>query len=236
MRILAGGTQQAGIISFVLEGAHPHDIATILDQSGVAIRAGHHCAQPLMRRLGVPATARAVVRHLQYERGGRRDDRSSRRGSGAVRLMREDLRELYQAVILDHARAPRNFRRPERASRQAHGHNPMCGDQVSVYLSLDEGGLIEDAAFEGKGCAISLASASLMTETLPGRSAEDALRLLAAVRGPLQQGTHGRRPDRRGTGSASPGASAGPGRCPRLSGSDQVRHPGLADHGRRPEG
>ena len=94
--------------------------------------------------------------------------------------MREDLRELYQAVILDHARAPRNFRRPERAGRQAHGHNPMCGDQLSVYLSLDEGGLIDDAAFEGKGCAISLASASLMTETLPGRSGEDALRLLAA--------------------------------------------------------
>ena len=93
--------------------------------------------------------------------------------------MREDLRELYQAVILDHARAPRNFRRPERASRQAHGHNPMCGDQLSVYLSLDGGGLIDDAAFEGKGCAISLASASLMTET--GRSGEDALRLLAAV-------------------------------------------------------
>ena len=58
VRILGGGTRQAGIISFVLEGVHPHDIATILDQSGVAIRAGHHCAQPLMRRLGVPATAR----------------------------------------------------------------------------------------------------------------------------------------------------------------------------------
>ena len=58
LRILGGGTRQAGIISFVLEGVHPHDIATILDQSGVAIRAGHHCAQPLMRRLGVPATAR----------------------------------------------------------------------------------------------------------------------------------------------------------------------------------
>ena len=58
VRIFRGGTRQAGIISFVLEGVHPHDIATILDQSGVAIRAGHHCAQPLMRRLGVPATAR----------------------------------------------------------------------------------------------------------------------------------------------------------------------------------
>ena len=150
--------------------------------------------------------------------------------------MREDLRELYQAVILDHARAPRNFRRPERASRQAHGHNPMCGDQLSVYLSLDEGGLIERRGIRGNGCAISLASASLMTETLPGRSVEDALRLLAAVRGPLHQGTDGRRPDRLGTGSAGPEASARAGRCLRLSGSHQVRHPGLADHGRRPEG
>ena len=92
--------------------------------------------------------------------------------------MKEDLRELYQAVILDHARTPRNFRHPERVSRQAHGHNPMCGDQLSVYLSLDGGGIIEDAAFEGKGCAISLASASLMTETLRGRR----LRVLAGVR------------------------------------------------------
>ena len=94
--------------------------------------------------------------------------------------MKEDLRELYQAVILDHARTPRNFRHPERVSCQADGHNPMCGDQLSVYLSLDEGGMIEDAAFVGKGCAISLASASLMTETLRGRSAEDARRLFAA--------------------------------------------------------
>jgi nitrogen fixation NifU-like protein len=94
--------------------------------------------------------------------------------------MREDLRELYQAVILDHARTPRNFRHPEHASCQARGHNPMCGDQLSVYLSLDNDGIIEDAAFEGNGCAISLASASLMTELLRGRSATDALRLQAA--------------------------------------------------------
>lgn len=94
--------------------------------------------------------------------------------------MREDLRELYQSVILDHARSPRNFRHPERATCQAHGHNPMCGDQLSVYLSLDTEGVIEDAAFEGNGCAISLASASLMTELLRGRSAGDALRLQVA--------------------------------------------------------
>jgi nitrogen fixation NifU-like protein len=94
--------------------------------------------------------------------------------------MREDLRELYQAVILDHAKTPRNFRHPEHANRRAHGHNPMCGDQLSVYLSLDTDGVIKDAAFEGHGCAISLASASLMTELLRGRSAGDALRLQVA--------------------------------------------------------
>jgi nitrogen fixation NifU-like protein len=94
--------------------------------------------------------------------------------------MREDLRELYQAVIVDHARTPRNFRHPEHATYQAQGHNPMCGDQLSVYLSLDTDGVIEDAAFQGNGCAISLASASLMTELLRGRSAGDALRLQVA--------------------------------------------------------
>jgi nitrogen fixation NifU-like protein len=94
--------------------------------------------------------------------------------------MREDLRELYQAVILDHARTPRNFRHPEHANCQAQGHNPMCGDQLIIYLSLDNDGIIEDAAFEGNGCAISLASASLMTELLHGRSATDALRFQVA--------------------------------------------------------
>jgi len=88
--------------------------------------------------------------------------------------MLDELRELYQEVILDHGKHPRNLRHPADANRHAHGHNPMCGDTVTVYLTVDPQGLIEDVAFEGKGCAISMASASLMTETLKGRSAAEA--------------------------------------------------------------
>lgn len=83
-----------------------------------------------------------------------------------------DLRELYQSVILDHNKAPRNFRHPASANRSAEGHNPLCGDQLTVYLTL-ENGLVKDVAFEGSGCAISTASASLMTEGVKGRRAEE---------------------------------------------------------------
>ena len=79
-----------------------------------------------------------------------------------------DLRELYQSVILDHNKAPRNFRHPAGANRTAEGHNPLCGDQLTVYLTVDDG-VVADAAFEGSGCAISTASASLMTEGVKGR-------------------------------------------------------------------
>ena len=94
--------------------------------------------------------------------------------------MLDELRELYQEVILDHGRAPRNFRRLAEPARHAHGQNPMCGDTLDVYLTLASDGTIEDVAFEGKGCAISMASASLMTETLKGRPAADALHLFDA--------------------------------------------------------
>lgn len=84
-----------------------------------------------------------------------------------------DLRELYQEVILDHNRHPRNFGAPATANRRAEGNNPLCGDRVTVYVDLEEGRL-RDVAFEGAGCAISTASASLMTEALKGLSVEEA--------------------------------------------------------------
>jgi len=84
--------------------------------------------------------------------------------------MMDDLRDLYQEVILDHGKNPRNLRHPEDANREARGDNPMCGDRVTVYLKLDPGGLVEDAAFEGRGCAISMASASMMTEMIRGNT------------------------------------------------------------------
>jgi nitrogen fixation NifU-like protein len=84
-----------------------------------------------------------------------------------------DLRDLYQEVILDHNRRPRNFGPLPGANRRAEGHNPLCGDRVTVYLDLADG-RIQDIAFQGSGCAISTASASLMTEALRGLTLEDA--------------------------------------------------------------
>jgi nitrogen fixation NifU-like protein len=91
--------------------------------------------------------------------------------------MSDDLRELYQEVILDHGKRPRNFRHPADANREAHGNNPLCGDRLVVFLKVDDKGVIQDAAFEGRGCAISTASASMMTEMLKGKTAEQAHRL-----------------------------------------------------------
>ena len=84
-----------------------------------------------------------------------------------------DLRELYQEVILDHSRQPRNFRRPDHANREAKGDNPLCGDKVAVFLTI-ENGKVRDVGFEGRGCAISMASASLMTEIVKGKSEAEA--------------------------------------------------------------
>ena len=89
-----------------------------------------------------------------------------------------DLRDLYQEVILDHSKRPRNFGKPAEINHMAQGHNPLCGDRVTVYLSLGEDDHVADIKFEGKGCAISQASASMMTDMLKGRTAAEADRLM----------------------------------------------------------
>lgn len=88
-----------------------------------------------------------------------------------------DLRELYQEMIFDHYRQPRNFGQLSDANRNAEGYNPLCGDKVKLYLKVQDG-VIHDAHFEGAGCAISTASASLMTESLKGKREAEALQLL----------------------------------------------------------
>ncbi len=87
-----------------------------------------------------------------------------------------ELRELYQTVILDHNRDPRNFGTLEGANRQADGHNPLCGDEIHVMVRV-ENGVVEDLRFQGSGCAISTASASLMTQAVKGKPIADALKL-----------------------------------------------------------
>lgn len=95
-----------------------------------------------------------------------------------------DLRELYQQVILDHYRQPRNAGRMAEANRTAEGFNPLCGDRVKLFLNV-ENGVIRDARFEGVGCAIATASASLMTESIKGKRTEEALLLLDSMHGML---------------------------------------------------
>jgi nitrogen fixation NifU-like protein len=87
--------------------------------------------------------------------------------------MNTGLSDLYQEVILDHSKHPRNFGPAEDANRQARGNNPLCGDRITVYLKL-AGDRIEDAKFEARGCAISVASASMMTEMIKGKTVEEA--------------------------------------------------------------
>ena len=87
-----------------------------------------------------------------------------------------DLRDLYQDVILEHSKAPRNFRELAAANHKAEGFNPLCGDRFTVYLDL-EGDSIRDISFQGSGCAISKASASMMTQSLKGKTTAEAEKL-----------------------------------------------------------
>jgi len=82
------------------------------------------------------------------------------------------LRELYQEVILDHGKEPRNFGKPEQVTSESKGYNPLCGDSVTIYLKINDG-MVEDVGFEGRGCAISIASASMMTEILKDKRVDE---------------------------------------------------------------
>jgi nitrogen fixation NifU-like protein len=92
-----------------------------------------------------------------------------------------DLRELYQQVIIEHSRSPRNYRELEHPSHSAEGYNPLCGDQITVYLVV-EGDRVTDVSFKGSGCAISKASASLMTAAVKGKTVAEAEELFARFR------------------------------------------------------
>jgi nitrogen fixation NifU-like protein len=93
-----------------------------------------------------------------------------------------ELSELYQQVILDHNKKPRNFRKLETANHSAEGFNPLCGDQLTVYLNLEDGA-IKEISFEGSGCAISKAAASMMTQAVKGKSKQEAEQLFSEFHG-----------------------------------------------------
>ena len=125
------------------------------------------------------------------------------------------LRQLYEETILDHNRNPRNYLKvPEDANRHARGFNPICNDEFTVHLRVKDG-IVEDVGFEGSGCAISTASASMMTESIKGKTESEVLALFHGVHNLLtEEGpAEGR------------GQTVGPGRRPRIPDAHQMRHP-----------
>ena len=99
----------------------------------------------------------------------------------AADLQTDNVRDLYRDLILDHARNPRHFGKLDHATHTAEGINPLCGDKLRLYLDVDPDETIRSAAFEGSGCAISVASASLLTDTIIGLSSSDAIAFFDAV-------------------------------------------------------
>jgi nitrogen fixation NifU-like protein len=93
-----------------------------------------------------------------------------------------ELRDLYQEVILEHAKAPRNYRALDESAAKAEGFNPLCGDRCTVFINT-QGGVIQDISFQGNGCAISKASASMMTQTLKGKTLEQAEEMFKSFHG-----------------------------------------------------
>ena len=90
-----------------------------------------------------------------------------------------NLKELYQEIILDHGKNPRNLRKTDNFNKDAKGHNPLCGDKVHVYLKLNENKKVEDISFEGEGCAISMASASIMTDLVKGKEENEVKEIVS---------------------------------------------------------
>ena len=98
-----------------------------------------------------------------------------------------NLKELYQEIILEHGKNPRNLRKTENFNKDAKGHNPLCGDKVHVYLKLNENKKVEDISFEGSGCAISMASASIMTDLMKGKSDNEAKEIIEDFLGMIKE-------------------------------------------------
>ena len=100
-----------------------------------------------------------------------------------------DLKELYQDIIVEHGKSPRNFGKCNGHNHEAKGHNPLCGDQVQVYLKLNDNKRVENLTFEGSGCAISMASTSIMTELIKGKSSLSAKNIINAFLNMIKSGS-----------------------------------------------
>ena len=186
MRILGpplGAASRGGLVSFVMKNAqgrdlHAHDVVTLADQYGLALRGGHHCTQPLMHKLGIDSSARASFYFYntrdEVDRMVEILGEIHRGASGSISL---NLGELYEAVVTDHSARPRNFGELGEGAVHVHGDNPSCGDSIDLHVQLSPD-KVENIKFTGKGCTICMTSASLMTLKLKGKERSEAVRLM----------------------------------------------------------
>ena len=172
---ILGDPKYAGpIVSFTIDGIHPHDVASLLAEHNVAIRAGHHCAQPLHDALNVPATVRASFSIYNTE-----DDVHAILNAlkqVASKKSGERLNQLYHEVIHEQSNSPYHFRKIENSPFQVLSNSPVCGDKFQIYFDLD-GNTIKLVHFYGIGCAVSKASTSVLAKSLEGKSISEAKRL-----------------------------------------------------------
>lgn len=174
------------IISFIVEGMHSHDLSESLDKENIAVRGGFHCAMPLFSKLGVDGSIRASF----YIYNGKEDvDRlteavmtiigETKKEASAIdrnEIAAGDLteeQEIYKENVIDHYKHPRNKREMTDCTATQREANPLCGDIVTIYAKIKDDE-IKDISFIGNGCAISQASASLLTETMKGKKIEEA--------------------------------------------------------------
>ena len=172
IRIIGNAPQKASVISFVVDGAHPHDVGTVLDQQGIAVRTGSSLRPARDGSLWHRGHHASLARFVQHRIRSRYAGCRNPQGAGVLSIM-SDLSDLYQETIIDHSKRPRNRGSLEQATHTAEGYNPLCGDRLTLQLKIEDG-RVSAVAFQGMGCAISTASASLMTDAIKGKTPEEA--------------------------------------------------------------
>ena len=169
--IMGTSENKASVISFVIDGIHPHDIGTIMDNLGIAIRAGHHCTQPIMDFYNIPATARASFAIYNTKEDVDKLIEGIEKSKGSFYVT--DFGDLYMEVILDHNKNPRNKGVKLRSILTMQTDiTHLCGDKISLDLIIEDD-IVKEIKFTGSGCAISTASSSILTEHIIGKKTDE---------------------------------------------------------------
>jgi cysteine desulfurase/selenocysteine lyase len=175
-RLVARPKEASSTVSFVVDGMHPHDVAAFLAERNIAVRAGHHCAQPLHNVLGVAATVRASFSIYNTDE----DVASSVEALKELALKKNDkpINQLYHDVIKQHDKNPYHFKKITEGVSMISANNPVCGDKFELFFKLESDKVV-DIHFHGFGCAVSRASTSVLVKNLENQTISNARELIS---------------------------------------------------------